>query len=39
MRGQVQRTKNKELPIKKQDKPQKPKKTMKRKKNKIREKP
>ena len=39
MRGQVQQTKNKELPIKKQDKPQKPKKTMKRKKNKIREKP
>ena len=31
MRGQVQHTKNKELPIKKQDKPQKPKETMKRK--------
>ena len=32
MRGQVQQTKNKELPIKNQDKPQKPKETMKRKK-------
>ena len=35
MRGQVQQTKNKELPIKNQDKPQKPKETMKRKKTKF----